>query len=120
MSLRIDLHELSLATGFGYDCCFTELRYGDATLIMVQDLSARREEGCQQSFIQFLEEVEFLEYECRAREEAATEALGLETIDIVGTKIVKLRVGDKGIVAKEKNDFGRIQKEGKLKLRWRL
>ena len=116
----IEARNLAITNGVSNNSYFTQLKHGNATLISIQEPICGGEGARKQSLVWFCEEVEFLACEYRAREEAAAEILGCGLANSVRSKVVKLKVGRKYLLAKMKMNDNAAKKERKVKLRLRL
>ena len=116
----IEAGNLAITTGVSNSSYLAQLKYGKATLIGVREPIYGGERATEQSFVWFCEEVEFLACEYRARGEAAAEILGCKLANSVRSKVVKLKVGRKYLLAKMKMNYNATGKERKVKLRLRL
>ena len=116
----IEARNLAITTGVSNSSYFTQLEHGKATLISIREPIHSSEGARKQSVVWFCEEVEFLACEYRAREEAAAEILGCGLANSVRSRIVKLKVGRKYLLAKMKMNHNATKKERKVKLRLRL
>ena len=116
----IEARNLAITNGVSNNSYFTQLKHGNATLISIQEPICGGEGARKQSLVWFCEEVEFLACEYRAREEAAAEILGCGLANSVRSKVVKLKVGRRYLLAKMKMNQNATRKERKVKLRLRL
>ena len=126
-ALTVEARTLAVTTGRTHNSCFIQLCYGHVALIdvckqdCVQLPKPELETEIEQIFCWFCEEVEFLVCEFSAREQAAAEILGCEVARSVNSKIVKLKLGKKGLSAKTKARNNETKQEKKkLKLTLKL
>lgn len=93
----------------------------DAREIISSDYLQAKQGGRYRIYLQwFCDEVEFLGYEYRAREEAAAAILGRGLVKNIRSRVVKLKVGKERLVGMRAKDDGRVQKERSIKLKLRL
>lgn len=116
----LNVQDVKIAIGYEGNSCFTRLSCGDVALINIKDASCPCEKGCARSFRWFCEEIEFLGYEYKARESAAAEILGKKAATSIKSRIVKLKVGKRGILAYRKAGNGGVDKRKSVKLKLRL
>jgi hypothetical protein len=124
-SAVIEARHLSIAVGYDGSGYFTQLRYGASVLIdgrelvSADDQEIERRSQYRRGVQWFCDEVAFLGYEYRAREEAAETTLGCGLMKNVRSKVVTLRVGKERLAALEAKKCGRGQKERWMKLKLR-
>lgn len=116
----VDVRRLAFQVGHDASSCFTQLRYGASVLIEARHLNQSCDKDCKKSLEWFHDEVEFLGYEYRAREEVTADILGRELVRVVKSKFMRLKVGRQGLLALEKGKECGVGKQKKLKLKLRL
>lgn len=107
----IEPHCLGIVTTIDHDGCFTQLRYGTSVLIDVREPARAPGQNTDQQRIReksiqwFCEEIEFLGNEYRAREQAAAEILGRQHVKSTKSKVVKLKMSNRGVAASKFREY---------------
>lgn len=96
-----------------------QLRYGRAVLIDVRMPLTEQDTAGKKIMGRFCEEVEFLQWEYKAREEAAKDILGRGIANELRSRIVKLKLGKKVFVG-DKIGRGGVQEKKSVKPRLKL